>query len=196
MNKSGSLTLSFSNRSNGHCQMAARDFVRKMTLLFDRNRKITKFHRISFRYCCPTSILSFSIALAWTEFFSFSLVVSSRFKCNNERIIGHSFELNSMNKRIIELISLKWLGINRRFFHSISMWFVLSFYCFVVFFSLPFFQFAWFSVKYTVYLVFLRVSFWRIQQSLVTTHNRQSTYRMELNEHLAKKKTEQMEDIH
>lgn len=97
--------------------MPARDFVRKMTLLFDR--KITKFYRICCVYCCMTSILSFS----WYEpsFLRSHSLVSSRFKCNNKRTIEHSFELNSTNKSIIELIWLKWLGINRRFSFDIDV---------------------------------------------------------------------------
>lgn len=129
------------------------------------------------------------LLLPWYEpsFLRSHSLVSSRFKCNNKRTIEHSFELNSTNKSIIELIWLKWLGINRRFSFDIDVICgkksktLAPISLFSIFF-------AWFSVKYTVYLAFLRVSFLRIQQSLVTTYNRQSTYRMDLNEHLAKKK--------
>lgn len=64
--------------------------------------------------------------LLWHEqSISLSLIVSSRFKCNNKRIIGHSFELNPMNK----CGKSNWFDWNDSWnqstiFHSISMWFV------------------------------------------------------------------------
>lgn len=63
------------------------------------------------------------LLLPWYEpsFLRSHSLVSSRFKCNNKRTIEHSFELNSTNKSIIELIWLKWLGINRRFSFDIDV---------------------------------------------------------------------------
>lgn len=128
--------------------------------------------------CCLSIVVRqafYHLLLPWHEQSLLVSLVSSRFKCNNKRIIEHSFELNSMNKKYNRIDLMEMTRNQSTLFirYRCDLWqksrtlALALLLCFVLFF-----HFAWFSVKYTVYLVFLRVSFLRIEQSLVTIHNR------------------------